>query len=1362
MTESERHVMTIFSAALDRESVEERAVYLDEACGADAALRERVEALLQAHGQVGGFLEARQPTAADPSATVDGPQTLTAGAVIADRYKLIEEIGEGGMGTVWMAQQTEPVKRAVAVKLIKPGMDSKQVLARFDAERQALALMDHPNIAKVLDAGTVGAAPAPKKGDADLFAHSVPEPGPSKGGVKRSASPFSVGRPFFVMDLVKGKPITKYCDEHRLTPRQRLELFLPVCQAVQHAHQKGIIHRDLKPSNILVASYDGKPVPKVIDFGVAKAAGQQLTDRTLMTGFGVVVGTLEYMSPEQAELNQLDVDTRSDVYSLGVVLYELLTGSTPLDKKRLKQAPFDEILRVIREEDPQKPSTRLSSSTESLPSISAQRHMEPAKLTSLMRGELDWIVMKALEKDRNRRYETANGLALDVQRYLADEPVLACPPSAGYRLRKFVRRHKGPVLAASVFVLLLMAGMAGTSIGLLRALAAEKRANAERDDKEQARLQTRQALNTVTDEVMEDLLGRQTRLTDQHREFLKKLLGFHAALAAARADDLEGRVSKAQGFYRVGRIRFELGELKDAEEAFHEALAIQKQLAKEFPDRQDIRYDLMRTQRFLGTAFNATGRSKEAAAIGREAVALGRQLVAESARTDYAIELAKCENNLGYDLLMLNPLQIPQEVEELWRHALALTQKLADAHPDKPTYQADVISSQYSLARLLSSTKHAKEAEEIARDAVERCEKFAAKVGNKPECREQVALSYMLLGVLLQESNQLEKAKAVWVEAEKRSRQLTIEFPLRPEFRHQLIISLNNLGMLYDRANRTDQAERAWGEAFALAKGLADDIPGRPDFRYQLAVAYHNVGAVLDGLKKWDLAEEMYHKAVVIAEKLSQDYPDRIAYKHQWVTSCGNWAWVLNKIGRPKEAETAWRKILVCVKEKGQASARYNLAIALERQPGKLDEAVKEYREALRINSHTPEQFYKPAAVLTKLAQALTTLGRKEEAIEEYRKLTALMPDSAVAHCMLGNALLAVNREDALQEAMKEYKQAIRIRDDYPQAHTNLGICWSRKNDWDKAIEEYNKALATKKDFPEAYLAHRNLGLALLTKGLLDDAVVHLRKGIELKDGDAEAYKAHFHLGKALFFKGLLDEAAAQFRKAIKLQPDDPHAHFLLGCVLQDQGEMQAALEEMRQGPPMGSKDFQMVAEIVKHCERLALLEKKLPDFIAGKATPSPEERLELAKLCQLKRLTLAATRFWEKVLADKPQLANDLETSHRYDAACNAALAGSGQGKDAAKLNENERADLRRLALDWLRADLAAWQKELAKNSKEARAAVRAKMIHWQGDKDFAGVRAEALAKLPEEERKAWQKLWDDVAATLDRAQVKPTPDKP
>jgi serine/threonine protein kinase len=412
---------SLFLAASELSDLAERAAFLERECGADAELRARVEALLRANDD--SPLPPPEPPDRTGPFTPDSPSrdevsadpTVFVGATIAGKYKLVEEIGEGGMGSVYMAQQTEPVRRAVAVKVIKAGMDTRAVLARFEAERQALAMMDHPNIAKVLDAGTTES-----------------------------------GRPYFVMELVKGVPITQFCDARKLTPRARLELFVPVCQALQHAHQKGIIHRDIKPSNVLVALYDDRPVPKVIDFGVAKAAGQPLTDKTLMTGYGAVVGTPEYMSPEQASFNQLDVDTRSDVYALGVLLYELLTGSTPIDRKSLGRAALLEVLRLVREVEAPRPSTKLSTS-EALPSIAANRGTEPAKLAKLLRGELDWVVMKALEKDRTRRYETANALARDIQRYLADELVEARPPSGthGCRVADVVKRRAGRRTAAA-------------------------------------------------------------------------------------------------------------------------------------------------------------------------------------------------------------------------------------------------------------------------------------------------------------------------------------------------------------------------------------------------------------------------------------------------------------------------------------------------------------------------------------------------------------------------------------------------------------------------------------------------------------------------------------------------------------------------------------------------------------------------------------------------------------------------------------------------------------------------------------------------------------------------------------------------
>jgi serine/threonine protein kinase/tetratricopeptide (TPR) repeat protein len=425
---------SIFLMALETPTAEERSAYLDGACGSNQELRERVERLLAAHLKVSAFLELPAPALA---MTADEPISERPGTLIGP-YKLMEQIGEGGMGLVFVAEQQRPIRRKVALKVIKPGMDTRAVVARFESERQALALMDHPNIAKVLDGGE------------------------SAGG-----------RPYFVMELVKGVAITQFCDDHRFNTRERLELFIHVCDAVQHAHQKGIIHRDIKPSNVLVVSHDGKPVVKVIDFGVAKAIGQHLTDKTIYTQFSQLIGTPLYMSPEQAGESGLDIDTRSDIYALGVLLYELLTGTTPFDREYFKTAGYDEMRRIIREVEPPRPSTRITTLGQAAATISTQRRSDPRRLSQMFRGELDWIVMKCLEKDRERRYGTTNSLEKDIERYLHDEPVHACPPSAAYRLRKFVRRNRGPVLSVSIIAMLLLAAIVGTTIGLVRATLAE-------------------------------------------------------------------------------------------------------------------------------------------------------------------------------------------------------------------------------------------------------------------------------------------------------------------------------------------------------------------------------------------------------------------------------------------------------------------------------------------------------------------------------------------------------------------------------------------------------------------------------------------------------------------------------------------------------------------------------------------------------------------------------------------------------------------------------------------------------------------------------------------------------------------------
>jgi serine/threonine protein kinase len=500
-----------------------------------------------------------------------GPAELE--ETVIGSYKLLQKIGEGGMGVVYMAEQSRPVSRRVALKIVKPGMDTREVLARFEAERQALALMDHPNIARVLDAGTT-----------------------------------EQGRPYFVMELVKGVPITTYCDERRLSLKERMELFLPVCHAMQHAHQKGIIHRDIKPSNVLVAQFDNRPIPKIIDFGLAKAFGPKLTEKTMFTQYGQIVGTIEYMSPEQASFNQLDVDTRSDIYSLGVLLYELLAGETPFDKKRLHSVAIDELLRIIRQEEPPRPSTRLSSHAR-LPGIAADRKSEAVKLSLLVRGELDWIVMKAIDKERDRRYQSAGALAEDIRRYLDGETVLACPPSTGYRFRKFARRNRVVLASAATVFGALLLGLAATSLAWYQANQETIRANDELGLRRREQVRTGTAIDVqrfqVTsarrfDDAACELLdrlaaqvSRDPRFDGAERQSLRHdlladVIRFWDDLIAASVDR-SGNPGPRRGYYRVQRALC-LVRSGDHKQAFNEV----RSLRTSPQDAEQYAYDLAR------------------------------------------------------------------------------------------------------------------------------------------------------------------------------------------------------------------------------------------------------------------------------------------------------------------------------------------------------------------------------------------------------------------------------------------------------------------------------------------------------------------------------------------------------------------------------------------------------------------------------------------------------------------------------------------------------------------------------------------------------------------------------------------------
>ncbi len=447
---------SLFQAALEIEDAAEREEFLNGACAGDVALRGQILGLLAAHARSDRFFSSGLSKFIHQAAA--SPDEELAGTRIG-RYNLLRKLGEGGCGVVYLAEQVKPVRRPVALKVIKFGMDTRSVIARFEVERQALALMDHPNIAKVLDAGAT-----------------------------------ENGRPFFVMEYVQGFKITTFCDTHQFDTPKRLELFIQVCHAIQHAHQKGVIHRDIKPSNVLVTVTNDAPMPKVIDFGIAKATEGKLTDNTIFTVVGQFIGTPAYMSPEQAEMSGLDVDTRSDIYSLGVLLYELLTGRTPFDETKLLQSGFDEMRRTLREDDPQRPSALLTSLTNTDLTATAQHHrVEPPKLIKSVKGDLDWIVMKALEKDRGRRYETANGLAMDLQRYLHNEPVTARPPSQFYRLQKLVRRNKVVFASGAVVIATLVAGLGVSTHLLLREHEALEVQERLRREAEQARTESEQA-----------------------------------------------------------------------------------------------------------------------------------------------------------------------------------------------------------------------------------------------------------------------------------------------------------------------------------------------------------------------------------------------------------------------------------------------------------------------------------------------------------------------------------------------------------------------------------------------------------------------------------------------------------------------------------------------------------------------------------------------------------------------------------------------------------------------------------------------------------------------------------------------------
>jgi eukaryotic-like serine/threonine-protein kinase len=1078
---------SLFLYALEIESKPDREAFLRERCEGDESLRAEVQALLEHHEALDDYLE--RPAFDSPALGWDAASATAAwqseheiGTLIGS-YRLLEQIGEGGMGIVYMAEQIEPVRRKVALKLIKPGMDSRQVIARLEVERQALAMMDHPNIARVFDAGTT-----------------------------------ELGRPYFAMELVRGVPITQFCDEAKLSIRERLDLFVLICHAVQHAHQKGVIHRDIKPTNVLVTLHDGIPVPKVIDFGVAKAVGESLTERTLHTGFMQLIGTPLYMSPEQAELSGLDVDTRSDIYSLGVLLYELLTGSPPLDREDFRSAPLDQVRRMIREQNPPRPSTRLSHSVSphALAAIASQRRTEPSKLAKFVRGDLDWIVLKAMEKDRTRRYETANGLASDIERHLNDEPVTACSPSPVYRFGKFLRRHRAFVLGALAVALVLVGGIVGTSWGLLRALAEARAKEAALKLSETNLRLAQQAVDEIYAPVAQQLAVAPF-MQPYQREVLQKSLRFYERFAERQSIDPSTRFEAARAAVAVANIRHAFGQEEKAERAGRQALAALKTLASERPADSMCLKSLASAHTILGGILDAAGRLHDA--------------------------------------------------DSEYQQALELNDRLSTELADDQEYRSASVDLYQNLASHLSKLHRLTEARQMRHEAVRRCEELLAQWPDEPRYKLVLARADSLLGSALfddcqpVESEKFLRAAVALLEEDRIATN-------RTNYRFILPSALCVLASALAARHEDAAAETTYRKAIASWESHIEQFPDLVSCRMNLAASHVGLSKLLAENGRLDESAKLKRSAREIYNKLAAEYPDGTIPDSHWFESLTEFGRGLRSVGDMQGAEKALRRALemaerATLKSPDEVRHRQKLAL-LHRSLGtvlqlasRAPEAASEFEKALHLFESLATEFPSEPAHRYWVANTRNFLGILLRSQPEHRQKASALHRKAIKEC---------------ERLVSENSRIKTWHVELARSHYALGIVWRLQDCWTEALDSFQNAIdASGPVMNQAALRGSQYASILNEKAWLlatcldsnfvdaQGAVESARKAVAL-DPKGMYWNT---LGIAEYRAGNWDESIAAFDRSTKLQNGgDSYDWFFLAMARWRRGERDEARRE--------------------------------------------------------------------------------------------------------------------------------------------------------------------------------------------------------